>query len=226
MKSMAQTCKEVDIAIGEVLLKGNLRLADEPKGIILFSHGSGSSRLSIRNNYVASLLFEQGFSSLLFDLLTAKEDLIYENRFDIELLTERLVKVTNWALNYKETKKLPIGYFGASTGAASALSAAAQMGNIIKAIVSRGGRPDLAMSVLKDIKTPTLLIVGSEDDVVIALNKKAKAAIEGICELKIVEGATHLFPEAGKLEIVANFTAEWFDQYLIKKSKTDHDVYK
>jgi len=226
MKSMAQTCKEVDIAIGEVLLKGNLRLADEPKGIILFSHGSGSSRLSIRNNYVASLLFEQGFSSLLFDLLTAKEDLIYENRFDIELLTERLVKVTNWALNYKETKKLPIGYFGASTGAASALSAAAQMGNIIKAIVSRGGRPDLAMSVLKDIKTPTLLIVGSEDDVVIALNKKAKAAIEGICELKIVEGATHLFPEAGKLEIVANFTAEWFDQYLIKKAKTEHDVYK
>jgi alpha-beta hydrolase superfamily lysophospholipase len=226
MKSMAQTCKEVDIAIGEVLLKGNLRLADEPKGIILFSHGSGSSRLSSRNNYVASLLFEQGFSSLLFDLLTAKEDLIYENRFDIELLTERLVKVTNWALNYKETKKLPIGYFGASTGAASALSAAAQMGNIIKAIVSRGGRPDLAMSVLKDIKTPTLLIVGSEDDVVIALNKKAKAAIEGICELKIVEGATHLFPEAGKLEIVANFTAEWFDQYLIKKAKTEHDVYK
>ena len=226
MKSMAQTCKEVDIAIGEVLLKGNLRLADEPKGIILFSHGSGSSRLSIRNNYVASLLFEQGFSSLLFDLLTAKEDLIYENRFNIELLTERLVKVTNWVLNYKETKKLPIGYFGASTGAASALSAAAQMGNIIKAIVSRGGRPDLAMSVLKDIKTPTLLIVGSEDDVVIALNKKAKAAIEGICELKIVEGATHLFPEAGKLEIVANFTAEWFDQYLIKKAKTEHDVYK
>jgi alpha-beta hydrolase superfamily lysophospholipase len=226
MKSMAQTCKEVDIAIGEVLLKGNLRLADEPKGIILFSHGSGSSRLSSRNNYVASLLFEQGFSSLLFDLLTAKEDLIYENRFNIELLTERLVKVTNWVLNYKETKKLPIGYFGASTGAASALSAAAQMGNIIKAIVSRGGRPDLAMPVLKDIKTPTLLIVGSEDDVVIALNKKAKAAIEGICELKIVEGATHLFPEAGKLEIVANFTAEWFDQYLIKKAKTEHDVYK
>ena len=226
MKNIKQTYKEVDIAIGEVLLKGNLRLADEPKGIILFSHGSGSSRLSIRNNYVASLLFEQGFSSLLFDLLTAKEDLIYENRFNIELLTERLVKVTNWALNYKETKKLPIGYFGASTGAASALSAAAQMGNIIKAIVSRGGRPDLAMSVLKDIKTPTLLIVGSEDDVVIALNKKAKAAIEGICELKIVEGATHLFPEAGKLEIVANFTAEWFDQYLIKKAKTEHDVYK
>lgn len=226
MKSSTQSFKEVDIAIGEVLLKGNLRLAEKPKGIILFSHGSGSSRLSIRNNYVASLLFEQGFSSLLFDLLTAKEDLIYENRFDIELLTERLVKVTKWAMNYKETKKLPIGYFGASTGAASALSAAAQMGNVIKAVVSRGGRPDLAMTVLKDIKTPTLLIVGGDDDVVIELNKKAQAAINSICELKIVEGATHLFPEAGKLEIVAKLTADWFDAYLKKEAKKEHDVYK
>lgn len=226
MKSIKQTFKEVDVAIGEVLLKGNLRLAEEPKGIILFSHGSGSSRLSIRNNYVASLLLEEGFSSFLFDLLTAKEDLIYENRFDIELLTERLVKVTNWAMNYKETKKQPIGYFGASTGAASALSAAAQMGNAIKAVVSRGGRPDLAMPVLKDIKTPTLLIVGGDDDVVIELNRKAKAAIGSICELKIVEGATHLFPEAGKLEIVAKLTAEWFDKYLKKKAKTERDVYK
>lgn len=226
MKSGVQSFKEVDIDIGEVLLKGNLRLAEKPKGIILFSHGSGSSRLSIRNNYVASLLFEQGFSSLLFDLLTAKEDLIYENRFDIELLTERLVKVTKWMMNYAETKKLPIGYFGASTGAASALSAAAQMGNTIKAVVSRGGRPDLAMPVLKDIKTPTLLIVGGDDDVVIELNRKAKAAINGVCELKIVEGATHLFPEAGKLEIVAKLTADWFDKYLIKEAKKVRDVYK
>ncbi len=162
MKSSTQSFKEVDIAIGEVLLKGNLRLSHQQKGIVLFSHGSGSSRLSIRNNYVASLLFEQGFSSLLFDLLTAKEDLIYENRFDIELLTERLVNVTKWTMDNAETKKLPIGYFGASTGAASALSAAAQMGNTIKAVVSRGGRPDLAMPVLKDIKTPTLLIVGGD----------------------------------------------------------------
>lgn len=220
MKNMAQTYKIVDIAVGEVILKGNLRLAEEPKGIVLFSHGSGSSRLSIRNNYVASLLLEEGFSSLLFDLLTAKEDLIYENRFNIELLAERLVNVTKWMANYKETKKLPIGYFGASTGAASALSAAAQMGNSIKAIVSRGGRPDLAMAVLKDIKAPTLLIVGGNDDVVIELNKKAKAAIYGICELKIIEGATHLFPEAGKLEIVAKLTSEWFDKYLKMKAKT------
>ena len=226
MKSGTQSFKEVDIDIGEVFLKGNLRLAEKSKGLILFSHGSGSSRLSIRNNYVASLLFEQGFSSLLFDLLTAKEDLIYENRFDIELLTERLVKVTKWAMNYNETKKMPIGYFGASTGAASALSAAAQMVNTIKAVVSRGGRPDLAMPVLKDIKTPTLLIVGGDDDVVIELNRKAKEAIKGICELKIVEGATHLFPEAGKLEIVAKLTTDWFNVYLIKEAKKERDVYK
>lgn len=216
MQSNVQTYKETEIDIGEVTLKVNLRLADHPKGVILFSHGSGSSRLSIRNNYVASLLVEQGFSSLLFDLLSAKEDMIYENRFDIELLTERLVKVTTWTMKYEETKKLPIGYFGASTGAASALSAAAQMGKSIKAIVSRGGRPDLAMPILKDIKIPTLLIVGGDDDVVIELNRKAKAAIEGVCELKIIEGATHLFPEAGKLEIVAKLTAEWFDKYLKK----------
>ncbi|OGS74279.1 MAG: hydrolase [Flavobacteria bacterium RIFCSPLOWO2_12_FULL_35_11] len=216
MKSTVQTYKEIDIDIGEICLKGNLRLADHSKGIILFSHGSGSSRLSIRNNYVASLLIEEGFSSLLFDLLSAKEDMVYENRFDIELLTQRLVKVTKWVMKYEEIKKLPIGYFGASTGAASALSAAAEMGKSIKAIVSRGGRPDLAMPILKDIKTPTLLIVGGDDEVVIELNKKAKDTIEGVCELKIVEGATHLFPEAGKLEIVAKLTADWFDKYLKK----------
>lgn len=211
-----ETYKEIEIDIGDIRLKGNLRLAEQPKGIILFSHGSGSSRLSIRNNYVASLLFDQGFSSLLFDLLTAKEDMVYENRFDIELLTERLVKVTKWAMKYGETKELPIGYFGASTGAASALSAAAEMGKSIKAIVSRGGRPDLAMPILKEITTPTLLLVGGKDDVVIELNKKAKAGISGICELKIIEGATHLFAEEGKLEIVAKHTADWFDKYLIK----------
>lgn len=216
MTSIVQTYKEIDIDIGEISLKGNLRLAEHPKGIILFSHGSGSSRLSIRNNYVASLLVEQGFSSLLFDLLSAKEDMVYENRFDIELLTQRLVKVTKWVMKYEEINKLPIGYFGASTGAASALYAAAEMGKSIKAIVSRGGRPDLAMPILKDIKTPTLLIVGGDDDVVIELNKKAKDAIEGVCELKIVEGATHLFAEAGKLEIVAKLTADWFDTYLKK----------
>lgn len=214
MTSIDETYKVIDIEIDGISLKGNLRLAEHSKGIVLFSHGSGSSRQSTRNNYVANLLFEKGFSSLLFDLLTAKEDLIYENRFNIELLTERLVKVTKWVMSQKGTNKLPIGYFGASTGAASALSAAAQLGKSIRAIVSRGGRPDLAMPILKDIKTPILLIVGGNDEVVIELNKKATAAINGICELKIIEGATHLFPEAGKLEIVAKLSAEWFDKYL------------
>jgi len=206
--------KEVEINIDSINLRGNLRIVEGSKGIILFSHGSGSSRLSIRNNYVANLLMKQGFSSLLFDLLTIQEDKIYENRFDIELLTDRLLKVTQWIRKYNDTKKLPIGYFGASTGAASALTAAAQLGKIIKAVVSRGGRPDLAMSILKNMKSPTLLLVGGNDTMVIELNKKAQEKISGICELKIIEGATHLFSEPGKLELVAQHSGDWFDKYL------------
>ena len=131
--------KEIDIQIDSISLKGNLRFSENSKGIIVFSHGSGSSRLSSRNNYVADLLFQEGFSSLLFDLLTRQEGLIYENRFNIQLLTNRLVRVTQLLQNYREIKNLPIGYFGASTGAASALSAASQLGDKIKAVVSRGG---------------------------------------------------------------------------------------
>ncbi len=214
MKTLKETFKEIEIKLDNVNLKGNLRLADSSKGIILFSHGSGSSRLSIRNNYVAGLLFKNGYSSLLFDLLTPEEDVVYENRFDIELLTERLLKVTKWVRNNVATKKYLIGYFGASTGAASALRAAAKMKKTVKAVVSRGGRPDLAYRALSSVTTPTLLIVGGNDDVVITLNKQAKSRIKGICELKIVEGATHLFSEPGKLEIVAKLTNEWFDKYL------------
>ena len=214
MKTLSGTYQELEIKLDNINLKGNLRLADNSKGIILFSHGSGSSRLSIRNNYVADLILKKGFSSLLFDLLTPEEDAVYENRFDIELLTERLLKVTKWVRNYGVTKQLPIGYFGASTGAASALRAAAKMSKIVKAVVSRGGRPDLALRALSSVDTPTLLIVGGDDDVVITLNKQAKSRIEGICELKIIEGASHLFSEPGKLEIVANLTIEWFDKYL------------
>jgi len=214
MKTLNGTYQELEIKLDNINLKGNLRLADNSKGIILFSHGSGSSRLSIRNNYVADLILKKGFSSLLFDLLTPEEDAVYENRFDIELLTERLLKVTKWVRNYGVTKQLPIGYFGASTGAASALRAAAKMSKIVKAVVSRGGRPDLALRALSSVDTPTLLIVGGDDDVVITLNKQAKSRIEGICELKIIEGASHLFSEPGKLEIVANLTIDWFDKYL------------
>ena len=209
-----KTYTEIDIPIDEIHLKGNLRQAQNSKGIVLFSHGSGSSRLSSRNNYVADILLNNGFSSLLFDLLTPQEDAIYENRFDIYLLTNRLINVTKWIKNQSSVKQLPIGYFGASTGAASALSAASKLGKTIKAVVSRGGRPDLAMRDLNQVKTPTLLLVGSNDGVVIELNKKAKANIHGICELKIIEGATHLFPEPGKLDLVAKETSDWFDTYL------------
>ncbi|MDH5414114.1 MAG: dienelactone hydrolase family protein [Flavobacteriaceae bacterium] len=208
--------KEIVIPVDNINLKGNLRLGTKSKGMVIFSHGSGSSRMSIRNNYVADLLYENGFSSLLFDLLTEKEDIIYENRFNIELLTTRLIKVIKWISKNKETKDMPIGLFGASTGAASALWATAILDRSIKAVVSRGGRPDLAMSILKKVKVPTLLLVGGDDGVVIELNNKAQEEILGTCELKIIEGASHLFSEPGKLEIVANLTSEWFDKYMTK----------
>lgn len=214
MNAIEEKYKEIEINLDGVSLIGNLRLIDNSKGIIIFSHGSGSSRLSVRNNYVAGLLLEMGFSSLLFDLLTISEDEVYENRFDIELLSKRLLEVTKWIGNYKETKNLKIGYFGASTGAASALTAAAKLGNKVKAVVSRGGRPDLAMNILDKIVSPTLLIVGGNDEVVIELNKTAKSFIPGICELKIVPGASHLFQERGKLEMVAELSIDWFTKYL------------
>ena len=214
MNAIVETYKEIDLNVDSVKLKGNLRLADNSKAIIIFSHGSGSSRLSIRNNYVASLLLDMGFSSLLFDLLTPKEDLIYENRFNINLLSDRLAKVTKWVSTNKETKDLSIGYFGASTGAASALTAASMSDKYIKAIVSRGGRPDLAFDILDKVKIPTLLLVGEKDEAVIELNKLAKANITGICELKIIEGASHLFEEYGKLEIVAKLSVAWFNKYI------------
>jgi len=205
---------EVIIKLNGKSLKGNLRLLKESKGIILFAHGSGSSRFSVRNNYVADLLLAKGFSSLLFDLLTIEEDTIYENRFNIELLTKRLVKVTKWVEKFKSTKFLPIGYFGSSTGAASALKAAAKLNKTVKAVVSRGGRPDLAFEDLKLVQSPTLLIVGGNDGVVIDLNLVSKAKIPAICELKIIDGASHLFIEPGKLEAVANQAINWFETYL------------
>ena len=195
-------------------LNGRLRIADDQKGLVIFSHGSGSSRLSSRNNYVAEFLQNDGFSSLLFDLLTEQEDRIYENRFDIDLLTERLINVTQWIQQHKELEGMPAGYFGASTGAASALCAAAGLENEIKAIVSRGGRPDLSMPVLHKIKAPTLLIVGANDDIVIELNNKAYNSLGGIKKMEIIKGATHLFSEPGKLEEVAELSSNWFDKYL------------
>lgn len=206
--------ESISIPVQSIELKGRLRIAYNQKGLVIFSHGSGSGRLSTRNNYVADFLQNKGFSSLLFDLLTEKEDLIYENRFDINLLSQRLIKVTQWMSKHKEVIDQPIGYFGASTGAASALYAAAHLEYGIKAIVSRGGRPDLAMNVLNKIKAPTLLIVGGDDQPVIHLNHKAYNELDSIKKIEIIESATHLFGEPGKLEEVAELSANWFDTYL------------
>ena len=198
-------------------LAGELILPLETRGLVLFSHGSGSSRFSPRNNYVARLLNKQKFGTFLFDLLTPEEDTNYAERFNIELLSKRLMTVTLKMAEYSFTRDLPFGYFGASTGAASALKAAENLRGLIKAIVSRGGRPDLAMEILPAIKIPVLLIVGGLDDPVISLNEKAFNQLHSVKQLEIVEGATHLFEEEGKLDEVADLSIRWFQEYLIDK---------
>jgi putative phosphoribosyl transferase len=207
--------KEVMIRLQQIDLPGNLTIPEHSRGIILFSHGSGSSRLSPRNNYVAKQLNKHRFATLLFDLLSKKEDLIYQNRFDIKLLTQRLIEVTNWVLNHHETKSLPIGYFGSSTGAVSALKAAGVLGNRIAAVVSRGGRPDLAgPQELEMVSAPTLLIVGERDEVVIDLNKKAYEQLNCKKSMVLIPGATHLFEEPGTLEKVTEISTAWFENHL------------
>jgi putative phosphoribosyl transferase len=201
-----------------VKLEGNLNIPDDPKALIIFSHGSGSSRFSPRNNFVAEKLNEQNMATLLIDLLTNEEDNNYQNRFDIDLLTERLTQVTARVHQLLETSHLPVGYFGASTGAASALRAAAIHSELIEAVVSRGGRPDLAVDSLHRVKAPVLLIVGSLDYEVISLNQKAYAMLSIGKRLEIVKGASHLFEEPGKLEVVAELSAAWFREYLINQS--------
>jgi dienelactone hydrolase len=210
---MAQLKKTIKIKVDQVELTGDLFIPQHAKALIIFAHGSGSSRLSPRNRMVANSLQQNNFGTLLFDLLSAEEDLSYANRFNIELLTERLIKTTEWLGSYEETKHLKLGYFGASTGAASALKAAASL-PYIYAIVSRGGRPDLAMKDLNRVQAPTLLIVGSLDTDVILLNKEAFAHLSGIKELKIVEGASHLFEEVGTMERVIDLATEWFLQFI------------
>jgi dienelactone hydrolase len=196
-------------------IKGNLTIPTDPVALIIFSHGSGSSRFSKRNGYVAEVLNGSHFATLLTDLLTAEEDRDYQKRFDIALLTERLITVTNYCAHVSDLNKLRVGYFGASTGAASALSAAAQLEGKIHAIVSRGGRPDLASSAIPKVKAPTLLLVGGLDTDVIALNKMAYAELTCKKDLRIIEGAGHLFEEGNKLETVATLAAEWFTQHLV-----------
>ena len=198
----------------DVVVKGILTLPEESKGLVIFAHGSGSSRFSPRNNFVAGVLQKAGLATLLLDLLTPEEEADRANVFDIDLLVERLIKATEWIKENPGTKDLPIGYFGSSTGAAAALQAAASLGELIKAVVSRGGRPDLAMEHLAGVTASTLLIVGGEDDVVITLNEQAFEQLKGKKELKIIPGARHLFEEPGALEEVAHLAAEWFSKNL------------
>ncbi len=204
------------IKIENVSLEGELMVPDKAKGLVIFSHGSGSSRFSPRNNFVAQLLQRKGLATFLFDLMTPSEDEIYSLRFNIDLLSQRLVHVTQSLLKLPQVKGLPLGYFGASTGAASALIAASLLHNKIHAVVSRGGRPDLVMDQLYLIDTPTLLIVGEKDTDVLQVNRKALEKLSGMKSLKVVKGATHLFEEAGALEEVAALSSGWFTEYLAK----------
>jgi putative phosphoribosyl transferase len=214
----AAISREVRIPVDSITLPGELSVPGRAEGLVLFAHGSGSGRHSTRNQYVAQAIREAGVGALLFDLLTHEEEKIdlqtRHLRFDIDLLARRLVGATKWVKKQKETAPLRIGYFGASTGGGAALVAAAEMGDQIGAVVSRGGRPDMAGEALSRVVSPTLLIVGGLDDVVIRLNEEAHGRLQCVKELKIVPGATHLFEEPGKLEEVARLAADWFRRYL------------
>jgi len=215
----APAAREVRIPSGDVWLYGDLIVPADAFGVVLFVHGSGSGRHSARNRQVAQKLQQAGIATLLFDLLTAQEEQIdfhtREHRFDIALLTRRLQDATTWAMAQPELQPLPIGYFGASTGSAAAIIAAARLGRRIAAVVSRGGRPDLAGPVaLAAVTAPTLLIVGGADHGVIELNQQSLQHLRCDRQLAIVEGATHLFEERGTLEQVAELAASWFSTHL------------
>ena len=205
---------DLDIQLSSVTLKGDLVIPENATGIVVFSHGSGSSRFSSRNRMVAELIQKQNIATFMFDLLTEEEDRVYESRFNIDLLANRLIETTQWLMENEDTKSLAIGYFGASTGAASALRAAAHFKETIKAVVSRGGRPDLTITELPQVTAPTLLIVGGLDVPVITMNKMAYDQLESTKDMKIVEGATHLFEEPGKLLEVADLAIDWYKKYL------------
>lgn len=209
---------DVTVQSEEVALEGALSIPERARGVVLFAHGSGSSRFSPRNRFVAAFLNQGGLGTLLLDLLTAEEHEIDERsgalRFDIDLLSRRLVGVVDWASTHPDMRHLPIGLFGASTGAAAALNAAADRRHRVAAVVSRGGRPDLAMAALAAVRAPTLLIVGGLDGVVIDMNRRAAALLACEHRLEIVPGATHLFEEPGKLEEVARLARKWFQQHL------------
>lgn len=208
----------VRIPSGSVSVEGNLNVPSEAKAVVLFAHGSGSSRFSPRNRYVAKVFNDANIATLLFDLLTNEEDQedleTGELRFNIDLLAKRLVDATLWLKNDPQVKDFKIGYFGASTGAAAALVAAAKLADMVSAVVSRGGRPDLAGDYLPRVAAPTLLLVGGWDTEVIELNRQAISQMTNKNKLEIIPEATHLFEEPGKLEIVAKLSADWFTRYL------------
>ena len=206
--------ERVSIPVDDVELEGILDVPAGASGIVVFAHGSGSSRHSPRNNFVAEVIRDRGLGTLLFDLLIEEEDQLRENRFDIPLLTDRLVAATEWLRDRAETADLEMGYFGSSTGAASALRAAARRGEEIAAVVSRGGRVDMAEEVLDDVRAPTLLIVGGADTQVLGLNRDVLERLSCERELHVVEGAGHLFEGEGELEEVANVAADWFAAHL------------
>ena len=210
--------KAVQVPVGGRILQADFAIPESTCGVVLFAHGSGSSRHSPRNRYVAQVLQEAGLATLLMDLLTPEEEAFDTHtaalRFNIELLAGRLAEATGWLLDQPQTSQLRIGYFGASTGAAAALVAAAELPALIAAVVSRGGRPDLAGKALRRVAAPTLLIVGGRDSTVLELNRKAFAELPGEKKLEIVPGATHLFEEPGSLESVAQLAKNWFAFYL------------
>ena len=218
MKRHKLQSAEVIVQAGQVPLEGTLAFPEKAEGIVVFAHGSGSSRFSSRNRFVAEFLNQGGLATLLFDLLTAEEHRVdewtRELRFDIDLLTKRLIGAVDWLEARDEVADLPVGLFGASTGAAAALRAAAERPDRVAAVVSRGGRPDLAMPTLPQVRAPTLLIVGGDDEPVIGMNQKAAARLACEHRVDIVPGATHLFEEPGKLEEVARLAREWFLHHL------------
>lgn len=208
----------VRVPVDDRWLEGDLRLPGTPKGLVVFAHGSGSSRHSPRNAYVARVLEERGLGTLLIDLLTPHEEIVDQQaahlRFDIPMLAGRLVSIVEWARAFHDTAALPIGLFGASTGGGAALMTAADRPALISAVVSRGGRPDLAGEALPRVQAPTLLIVGARDMPVIQMNRDAMARMAAPVSLEIVPGATHLFEEKGTLEVVAEKAADWFVRHL------------
>ncbi|RPJ38975.1 MAG: alpha/beta hydrolase [Planctomycetaceae bacterium] len=210
--------QDVEIRIADVTLHGTLAIPDQARSIVLFAHGAGSSRFSPRNQYVAHILQGAGLATLLMDLMTEREErsdaITRTLAFDIPFLAERVEAATDWVLSNEATRNLRIGYFGASTGAGAALMAAAHKPDVVGAVVSRGGRPDLAAEVLPEVKAPTLLIVGGWDTPVIEMNREAAALLQVENKLVIIPGATHLFEEPGTLDEVADYASQWFTQYL------------